>query len=73
MQNNTTNSINLYKSGNRFDLVISVLDTSLGLLCGEVFKSTRYYNLGLDFYYICQEEIQKHKEEIEPWKYNSYQ
>lgn len=73
MQNNTTNSINLYKSGNRFDLVISVLDTSLGLLFGEVFKSTRYYNLGLDFYYICQEEIQKHKEEIEPWKYNSYQ
>lgn len=73
MQSDLTNSPALYKSENRYDLVLSVLDTSLGLLFLEVFKNTRYYDLGLEFYYICQEEIQKHKDQIEPWKYDSYQ
>ena len=57
----------------QFEIVIKVLDTSLWLLFDQVFIRTRSYELGLDFVAICTDQVEKHKDEIEPWKYEDYQ
>lgn len=73
MINNMMSLPKLNDKGSRFDLVISVLDTPLFILFEEIFKKARYYELGLDFFYICQDELQKNKEQIEDWVYDIYQ
>lgn len=73
MENNISNYSSSHSKDSKFELIVSVLDSNLMLLFNEIFKKTRRYELGIDFYNVCQKELNSNKDKIEAWKYDLYQ
>lgn len=76
--NNALSEIIIRHKDNRLpasslDLVLSVLETPLSILFQDVFIRTRYFDLGLVFYDICQGELIPHKDQFEDWQFARHQ
>lgn len=63
---------NASKNKDRFNAVINVLDNLFGLF-ESIFIRARYFELGLTFFDICQQELTENRDKIEDWIYERYQ